>query len=163
MRVYRIHDRKETEGMRTNSIAFAGTIYSARRDESIDLNYSPTGNAWITFKVATYGGKTRDGDKADKVYHKCLAFGETAEQIAETLEPGDQVMVFGHIESDNYTNKEGVKVYQTKVMVNEIGATLRYQTVDVTPFDRSVQVLTSQPADAGDGGQVKIPTDEAPF
>lgn len=145
--------------MRTNSIAFAGAIYPMKKGEDIDLMFSPSGNAWITFKVATYGGKNSDGEKADKIYHKCLAFRETAEAIAETFTPGDQVMVFGTMQSDNWTNREGVKMYGTKVMVNEIGATLRYQQVTVEAFDRPASAPADQPA------RKATPVDdmEAPF
>lgn len=150
--------------MRTNSIAITGTIYPGEyQGKELELQIAGTGTSWILFKIATYGGKDRDGTKADKIYHKCLAFGDTAESIAETFSPGDQVIALGYMESDNYTNKEDKRIYQNKVMVNDIGAALMFQKVEVTRIDDrddSREAYEPQPAPAA---KTPAKPDEAPF
>lgn len=58
-----------------------------------------------------------DGQTADFI--KCVAFGKNAEFAEKYLKKGTKVAVVGHIQTSSYTNKDGVKVYTTEVVVDE--------------------------------------------
>ena len=60
----------------------------------------------------------RDGQpEAD--FFNCTAFGKGAEFADKYLRQGTMVIVTGRMESDNYTNKDGQKVYAWQLVVEE--------------------------------------------
>lgn len=60
----------------------------------------------------------KDGEQtADFI--NCIAFGKNGEFAEKYLRKGTKVAVTGRIQTGNYTNKDGVKVYTTDVIVEE--------------------------------------------
>lgn len=49
----------------------------------------------------------------------CIAFGKSAEFVEKYLKKGTKMAVVGRIQTGSYTNKDGVKVYTTDVVVEE--------------------------------------------
>ena len=49
-----------------------------------------------------------------------IAFGKTAEIVEKYLAKGSQVGISGRIQTGNYTNKDGVKVYTTDVVAERV-------------------------------------------
>ena len=60
----------------------------------------------------------REG-QPDVDFINCVAFGKSAEFAEKYFQKGQQVAVVGRIQTGNYTNKEGIKVYTTDVIVEE--------------------------------------------
>ena len=58
-------------------------------------------------------GKDKNAD-----FIPCVAFGKTADSAATYLHKGAKIALDGRIQTGSYTNKEGVKVYTTDVIVN---------------------------------------------
>ena len=61
-----------------------------------------------------------DGNEATADFFNCTAFGKTAEFVERYLKQGTKIVVCGRIENDNYTNKNGEKVYSVRVVAEEI-------------------------------------------
>ena len=60
----------------------------------------------------------REGqDSADFI--PCIAFGKSGEFAEKYLKKGTKMAVTGMIQTGSYTNKDGVKVYTTDVVVEE--------------------------------------------
>lgn len=60
----------------------------------------------------------RDGEpNADFI--NCIAFGKNGEFAEKYLHKGIKIAVVGRIQTGSYTNKDGVKVYTTDVVVEE--------------------------------------------
>lgn len=53
-------------------------------------------------------------------YPTCVAFGKQAEFIERWLKKGTKVGVVGRLQTGSYTNKDGIKVYTTDIIVEEI-------------------------------------------
>lgn len=49
----------------------------------------------------------------------CLTFGKSAEFVEKYFRQGMRITVCGRIQTGSYTNKDGVKVYTTEVVVEE--------------------------------------------
>lgn len=64
--------------------------------------------------------KYKQNGQPDAEFISCLAFGKTAELIEKYIHKGNQLAVTGHIQTSNYTNKDGQKVYQTDVIVDSM-------------------------------------------
>jgi single-strand DNA-binding protein len=50
----------------------------------------------------------------------CKAFGKIAEVIEKYVRKGTKIAISGHIQTGNYTNKNGNKVYTTDVIIDEM-------------------------------------------
>ncbi len=57
------------------------------------------------------------GDDADFI--NCVAFGKSGEFAERYLRKGIKIAVTGRIQTGSYTNKDGVKVYTTEVVVED--------------------------------------------
>ena len=101
----------------------------------IELKYGQSGLAQGTFSVATTSGKD---EKKVTVWHNVTVFGQMAEHAASSIEKGSRVIVVGKLDISSYENKEGVKVWTTKILADEIGLTMRFNNVFV---DKTEQVL----------------------
>lgn len=71
------------------------------------------------FNLAVDRRFKRDGEQnADFI--QCVAFRKTAELAEKYLTQGRMITVCGWIQTGSYTNKDGVKVYTTEVVVEEL-------------------------------------------
>ena len=82
--------------------------------KDVELKFSQSGMAIAKFTVAVARMKKDDG--AD--FFNCTAFNKTAEIIADSLRKGSPILINGHVQLGNYTDKEGIKKYTTDVMVD---------------------------------------------
>lgn len=58
-----------------------------------------------------------DGPNADFI--PCICFGKSAEFVEKYLLKGTKMAVTGRIQTGSYTNRDGVKVYTTEVVIEE--------------------------------------------
>jgi single-strand DNA-binding protein len=99
-----------------------------------ELRYSAKGAAWVITAMAVDRRKRCDDgtweDMAPEFYD-VVCFGDLAESVAECLAKGDRVIVTGRIEDDTWTGRDGVERTGHKLVADDIGASLRYGTVEV--------------------------------
>ena len=62
-------------------------------------------------------GEDNNGATADFI--SCVAFGRSAEFAERYFRQGTKIAISGRIQTGSYTNKDGVKVYTTEVVVDE--------------------------------------------
>ena len=97
-------------------------ILSGRLTRDPEVRYSQgeqaTAIARYTLAVDRRGRGTKEGEQtADFI--PCVAFGKAGEFAEKYLKKGTKMIVTGRIQTGSYTNKEGVKVYTTEVVVEE--------------------------------------------
>ncbi len=73
--------------------------------------------ARYTLAVDRRFNRNNDGNAADFI--GCVAFGKSGEFAEKYLRKGTKVVVTGRIQTGSYTNKDGVKVYTTDVVVED--------------------------------------------
>ena len=62
----------------------------------------------------------RDGSNEQTAdFIGCVAFGKNAEFAEKYLKQGTKIAITGRIQTGSYTNKDGIKVYTTDVVVEE--------------------------------------------
>ncbi len=89
------------------------------RDPEIRYSQGENSLAIARFSLAVDRRFKRPGDpEAD--FFNCTVFGKQAEFVEKYLKQGTKMVVVGRIQNDNYTNKEGQKVYSTQIMVDEL-------------------------------------------
>ncbi len=60
-----------------------------------------------------------NGDENTADFINCVSFGRTAEFAEKYYHKGTKIAVSGRIQTGSYTNKDGVRVYTTEVVVEE--------------------------------------------
>ena len=94
------------------------TIQIGRLTKDVELRYTQQGTAVANFTVAVNRDRTANGEpEAD--YHRCTAWGKTAEAIANYLQKGAMVAVQGKIQNRSY-EKDGQRVYITEIKVDQV-------------------------------------------
>lgn len=76
-----------------------------------------SGKAVASFSIAVNEGW---GDKKKTHFINCVAWNKTAEALANYTQKGSKIMLSGRINTRNYDNKEGKKVYITEIIADEI-------------------------------------------
>ena len=60
----------------------------------------------------------REGEQ-DADFINCVAFGRQGEFAEKYLKQGTKIVISGRIQTGSYTNRDGVKVYTTDVVIEE--------------------------------------------
>lgn len=89
------------------------------RDPEIRYAQNQNSMAVARFSLAVPKKIKREGEP-DSDFFNCTCFGKTAEFVEKYIHKGTKIIITGRIENDNYTNKEGQKVYGVKIVVEEI-------------------------------------------
>lgn len=95
-------------------------ILMGRLTRDPEVRYSQGDNAMAIarYSMAVDRRFRRDGeDNTDFI--NCVAFGKAGEFAEKYFRKGTKVLVTGRIQTGSYTNKDGVKVYTTDVVVEE--------------------------------------------
>jgi single-strand DNA-binding protein len=100
-----------------------------------DLKFSQAGKAVARFAVVTSrrvkDRNTNEWSDADTTFWDCVAFGELANNIAESLEKGTAVVVTGHASQEEWTTKDGEKRKSLKVVAEDVAPSLRWASARV--------------------------------
>ena len=88
------------------------------RDPEVRYSQGENASAVARYSLAVDRRFKRDGEPtADFI--NCVAFGRAAEFAERYLRQGTKIAVVGRIQTGSYTNKDGVKIYTTDVVVEE--------------------------------------------
>jgi single-strand DNA-binding protein len=87
-----------------------------------ELRYTPSGAAIAKFSLATTEKWTdKAGSPQERTeWHNVDLWGKQAETLSEYLTKGKQVYVEGRLQSDEYTDKEGVKRKSIRVRCDRV-------------------------------------------
>ena len=94
-------------------------IEMGRLTRDPEISSSNSGTTFARFSIAVDRRFKREGEP-DADFFNCTAFGKTAEFVEKYLQKGTKVLVTGRLQNNNYTNKEGQKVYDVRIMVEEM-------------------------------------------
>ena len=98
-----------------NKVILVGRL---TRDPEVRYSQGDSSTAVGRYTLAVDRRFKRDGEQtADFI--GCVAFGRQAEFAEKYLRQGVKIAVTGRIQTGSYTNRDGVKVYTTDVVVEE--------------------------------------------
>jgi single-strand DNA-binding protein len=105
-----------------------------------ELRFTPSGAAVAGFTVASTprtldreSGQWKDGDP---LFLRCSVWRQYAENVAESLTKGMQVIVQGRLKQRSYETREGEKRTVVELDVDEIGPCLKFATAKVSKASR---------------------------
>ena len=93
-------------------------ILMGRLTRDPEVSSSTTGTTFARYSIAVDRRFKRDGEP-DADFFNCTSFGKQAEFVERYLKKGTKVVVSGRLQNNNYTNKEGQKVYTTEVVIED--------------------------------------------
>ena len=109
-----------------NKVILMGNL---TRDPEIRYTQSENSMAIARFSLAVNRRFARQGD-TDVDFFNCTAFGRQAEFVEKYFKQGSRMLLTGRVQNDNYTNKNGEKVYSVQIIAEEIEFAERKSTAD---------------------------------
>ena len=146
-----------------NKIILMGRL---TRDPEVRYGGADNQTAIGRFSLAVDRRFRRAGDSVEADFFNCTAFGKQAEFAEKYLKQGTKILLVGRVQNDNYTNREGQKVYSVQIIAEEIEFAESKNAAANRP-----QAQTAPAADnfggAADDGFMNIPDgvddDDLPF
>ena len=135
-------------------------ILLGRLTRNPEVRYSSGENsvAISRFTLAVNRKYVKENDEVKADFFNCTAFGKQGEFVEKYLKQGTKVALSGRVQNDNYTNREGQKVYSVQIIVEEI------EFAESKGSSESTQA--AGPGQADNNGFMNIPTgleEELPF
>lgn len=91
-------------------------ILVGRLTRDPEVRYSQQNNTAIARYTLAIDRMTRNAEQSAD-FIRCVCFNKTAEFAETYLRKGIKISVVGHIQTGNYTNRDGQTVYTTDVVV----------------------------------------------
>jgi single-strand DNA-binding protein len=121
------------------------------RDPEVRYSQGETPLAIARYTLAVDRRYNRNGDENTADFINCVAFGKTGEFAEKYYRKGTKILVSGRIQTGSYTNKDGVKVYTTEVVVEEQEFAESKNSSSNGGSDNGSYQPSSAPMSAGDG------------
>lgn len=122
------------------------------RDPEVRYSQSaePLAIARYTLAVDRRGRRDASGNEQTADFIPCVAFGKAGEFVEKYFRQGLKIVISGRIQTGSYTNKDGIRVYTTEVIVEE---------QDFAESKRSSDNSgdSSSPGSSADNGFMSIP------
>ena len=130
-----------------------------------ELRFTASGKAVANLVIACSDRKfdkdTNTWADGNTVYITCTVWGKTAENVAESLQKGMQVIATGVLRQHEFEDKQGAQQRRLELEIDTIGAGLNNAVATVTKIKRTD---SSTPAPQADPWGLNLPqADEVPF
>ena len=89
-----------------------------RLTKEVELKFTSNSNAVGTFTLAVNSNFKNDAGKYEADFINCVVWRKAAENLANFTRKGSQIGVEGRIQTRNYENQQGQRVYVTEVLVS---------------------------------------------
>lgn len=103
---------------------------------NVEMSVNNSGNAYTKASLAVYQGKDANGDDKESLWFSVKAWGDLAENIAETFQnvtnsgaKSFRAVVTGRMVPEKWTDKDGNTRETSTVYVEDIGVSLKYSKV----------------------------------
>lgn len=85
-----------------------------------EVTHATSGMAIAKFSLATSDARPDAQGNVKTEWHRIVAFAKTAEYIEKYIKKGATVCVEGRIQYGKYDNKDGITVYTTDILCNNL-------------------------------------------
>ncbi|GGM26841.1 single-stranded DNA-binding protein [Micromonospora sonchi] len=114
---------------------------TARLLDDPELRFAPSGVAVcrvrLAFNSRRKNPETQQWEDADTLFVDGTVFKQEAENVAESLMRGAEVVVYGRLKTERYETREGEKRSAMKLMIDGIGPSLKFATARPQKLARS--------------------------
>ena len=125
-------------------------ILMGRLTRNPEVRYSPGEKATCVAKYTLAVNRRfhREGEQ-DADFINCVAFGKQGEFAEKYLKQGTKIVISGRIQTGSYTNRDGVKVYTTDVVIEEQEFAESKKAAETSSTPQNTQGVKSNPEDDG--------------
>lgn len=131
-------------------------ILIGRLTKDPELRYTPNGVAVSTFTLAVNRNYSNKQGQREADFINIVTWRGTAETVAKYLAKGRLIAVEGKIQTRNYDNNEGKRVYVTEVVADNVRFLETINKNDNTQRDSNNPFID-------DGSPIDISDDDLPF
>lgn len=138
-------------------------IMMGRLTRDPEVSYSSNSSSPLAigkFSLAVDRKNKKSNDTVTADFFNCTCFGKLAEFTEKYLKKGSKILISGRLQNNNYTNKEGQKVYSTEILVDEIDFAESKSASTRDDYNRdsgSNEVETSDEQDTNVSGDMRLP------
>lgn len=95
-------------------------IEIGRAVRDVELKQTNSGASVVEFSIAVKREFKSANGNYESDFFNCVSYGKTAELINQYVKQGDLFGIEGKLQTRNYTNKEGRKIYVTEIIVEKV-------------------------------------------
>ncbi|HEL9092640.1 TPA: single-stranded DNA-binding protein [Listeria monocytogenes] len=95
-------------------------VLVGRLTKDPDLRYTPAGAAVATFTLAVNRAFTNQNREREADFIQCVVWRKPAENVANFLKKGSMAGVDGRIQTRNYEDSDGKRVFVTEVVAESV-------------------------------------------
>lgn len=121
------------------------SILTGRLTKDVEISYLQDGKAKAVFTLAVNRPFTNAQGERESDFIRCVAWGKTAENVANYTAKGSKIGVQGRIQTGSYENQQGQKVFTTDIVVNEVEFLDTKQATQNQQGQQDQQVPVAQP------------------
>ncbi|MFC0690520.1 single-stranded DNA-binding protein [Enterococcus faecalis] len=140
-----------------------------RATKDPDLRYTASGAAVATFTLAVNRNYKNQNSDREADYIQCVIWRKPAETLANYVKKGTLLGISGRLQTRNYENQQGQRVYVTEVIVESFyllesrsqseSREQKTTTSQTPPMDNTM----GNNDDPFDGNPIDISDDDLPF
>lgn len=130
-----------------------------------ELRFTPGGAAVATFGLAWNRRfqNRQSGEWEEQVsFFDVTCWNQLAENVAESLAKGSRVTVSGRLEQRSWETQDGERRSKVEVVADDVAASLRWATVDITKNERRGGDEFGGGGGGGGGGATRRPVSNEP-
>lgn len=101
-----------------------------RLTKAVDLRYTQNGVAYGSFTIAVNRRFKNQNGEREADFINCVIWKKSAENLANFTQKGSLIGVSGAIQTRNYDNQQGQRVYVTEVLVENFDLLESRKTAD---------------------------------
>lgn len=151
-------------------------VLVGRTTKEPDLRYTSNGTAVANFTLAVNRTFTNQDGEREADFINCVIWRKAAENLANMVGKGAQIGVTGRIQTRNYENKEGQRVFVVEVVAenfqmlesrnkqnsqNNVNAGASNNNLN--EYSKNQQNSTQNNSDPFGGSSIDITDDDLPF
>lgn len=132
-------------------------VLTGRLSRDVELRYTQSGAAVASFTIAVDRRFKNDNGERDSDFINCVMWRKAAENFSNFTRKGSLVGIEGRIQTRNYENQQGQRVYVTEVVADDFSLLESRSTTEARPHEapqsRPSQPVNNQPATPAQGYQ----------
>ncbi|KRN36130.1 single-stranded DNA-binding protein [Lactiplantibacillus plantarum] len=96
------------------------SVLVGRLTRDPELRYTNSGAAVATFTIAVNRQFTNQNGEREADFISCVIWRKAAENFTNFTHKGSLIGIDGHIQTRNYENQQGTRIYVTEVVVDNL-------------------------------------------
>ena len=101
-------------------------VLIGRLTRDVELRYTPQNQAVGQFTLAVNRNFKNQNGEYDADFINCVIWGKSAENFANWTKKGNLVGITGRVQTRNYENQQGQRVYVTEVVAESFMSCLKF-------------------------------------